>query len=308
MTAHYLTIQATKPVQFASCGRVETSRPFRHPTRTLDSYVLLIGIQGTLEIQQENQVYALTKGKTLLLKKGVQHIGYSHSLSPLSYYWFHFYLEDERASYISIDHEKEQLASMIQEPSSQTFSPTIYIPTYSKPPSIERLNILFNQLLDLSQAGAHAYLAASYLMTSLLIELSNQTIDSYRQKKRPLDHELVHIIEWIRVNADREQSVQGIAEHFHYNPNYLSRQFKSKIGMSLQRYINLVKITKAKDLLSSTRKSIREISLSIGIEDEKYFMRLFKKTEGMTPSEFRKAFYRIRLTELGSVLEDKHLE
>lgn len=69
MTAHYLTIQATKPVQFASCGRVETSQAFRHPTRTLDSYVLLIGLQGKLEIQQESQVYTLTKGTTLLLKK-----------------------------------------------------------------------------------------------------------------------------------------------------------------------------------------------------------------------------------------------
>ncbi|MCM2677553.1 helix-turn-helix domain-containing protein [Alkalicoccobacillus plakortidis] len=300
MRNDYLAIQATQPVQFVSCGRVETSTPFLHPTRTLDSYVLLIGIEGCLQISQENLTYDLAPGTTLLLKKGIQHHGVSHSNSRLSYYWFHFYLDDKRASYQTNDQMADEMVTIIQEPTSQSFSSTIYIPTFSEPIKIERLTILFNQLLDISQAGAHSYLAASYIMTSLLIELSNQTLDSYKHEQQKLSpaHDLSHMIEWIRVHTDQAKSVQQISEHFNYNPNYLSRQFKSQIGMSLQKYITLVKVTKAKDLLSRTRKSIRDISLSIGIEDEKYFMRVFKKSEGITPSEFRKAFYRIRLTEL----------
>ncbi|MDQ0208755.1 AraC family transcriptional regulator [Alkalicoccobacillus murimartini] len=300
MEDKYLMIQAMQPVQFSSAGRVETTKPFLHPTRNLDSYVLLIGIHGKMSIEQQGQPFDIVPGSTMLLKKDEDHRGLLFSDAPLSYYWFHFYLEDKYAEYLSHTQMNEQMVSMIQEPSSQTFSNHIYIPTFSKPTKIERLNILFNQLLDISQAGTHTYLAASYLMTSLLIELSNQTIESYtyEQKRHPSDHDLSHIIEWIRVHADQTQSVHAISDQFNYHPNYLSRQFKSQIGMSLQKYITLVKVTKAKDLLSRTRKSIRDISLSIGIEDEKYFMRLFKKSEGITPSEFRKAFYRIHLTDL----------
>lgn len=300
MSHPYLKIQVTQPVQFSSAGRVETIKPFQHPTRTLDSYVLLIGVQGTLSIEQEGQTYHLKPGTTLLLKKGIEHRALTRTVEPLTYYWFHFYLEDQLTQYLSSEQLSEDMLPMLQEPASPSFRTSIYIPTFSKPHRIERLTILFNQLLDISQSSSNIYLAASYIMTSLLIELSNQTMDvfSQKQEKNLSDHNLSPILEWIRVHADQPQSVGAIAQQFNYNPNYLSRQFKTKIGMSLQTYITLVKVTKAKDLLSRTRHSIRDISLAIGIDDEKYFMRLFKKAEGMTPSEFRQAYHRIHLTDL----------
>ena len=90
-------------------------------------------------------------------------------------------------------------------------------------------------------------------------------------------------------------SLSDVAEHFTYNKNYLSRFFKKKTGYNLQEYINLMKISKAKDLLTRSSQSIQYIADKVGIHDEKYFMRLFKKYESMTPTEYRKAFYRIHL-------------
>ena len=300
MSQDYLIVKATQPVQFSSAGRVVTSKPFLHPTRTLNSYVLLIGVEGQLSIIQEQQTFHLEPGKTLLLKKGTEHRALTQTSEPLTYYWFHFYLHDDLTDYITTEQFTEHMMTMVQEPASHSFSSTIYIPIFSEPQKIERLTILFNQLLDISQSVSNSYLAASYTMTSLLIELSNQSIERFsnEQHKHLTDHNLSHVVEWIRVHADQPQTVAEIADQFNYNSNYLSRQFKDKIGMSLQSYITLVKVTKAKDLLSRTRMSIHSISQSIGIEDEKYFMRLFKKAEGMTPSEFRKAYFRVRLTEL----------
>ncbi|MGI8384332.1 helix-turn-helix domain-containing protein [Robertmurraya sp. P23] len=65
--------------------------------------------------------------------------------------------------------------------------------------------------------------------------------------------------------------------------------------MNVLEYLHYLKIRKAKELLSSTSYIIKEISYQVGIYDEKYFMRLFKKHENMTPSEFRKAYSRINL-------------
>jgi YesN/AraC family two-component response regulator len=47
--------------------------------------------------------------------------------------------------------------------------------------------------------------------------------------------------------------------------------------MNVLEYLHYLKIRKAKELLSSTSYSIKEISYQVGINDEKYFMRLFKK-------------------------------
>lgn len=56
-------------------------------------------------------------------------------------------------------------------------------------------------------------------------------------------------------------------------------------------YIHDIKMTKAKELLTNTTMTVKEIAHHVGFSDEKYFMRLFKKYEKMTPSQFRNAYY-----------------
>lgn len=54
-------------------------------------------------------------------------------------------------------------------------------------------------------------------------------------------------------------------------------------------------MTKAKDLLTRTDTSIKQIASIIGFSDDKYFMRVFKKYEKLTSTKFRKAFYQNQL-------------
>lgn len=65
--------------------------------------------------------------------------------------------------------------------------------------------------------------------------------------------------------------------------------------MNLKEYIHITRLRKATDLLSSSNLSIKEIANEVGFQDEKYFMRVFKKYKKMTPSEFRNAYYRTHL-------------
>lgn len=60
--------------------------------------------------------------------------------------------------------------------------------------------------------------------------------------------------------------------------------------MSMQEYIQKVKIDRAKEELGRTDLSIKEIAHRLGFEDEKYFMKVFRKHQQMTPTEFRRAF------------------
>ena len=70
--------------------------------------------------------------------------------------------------------------------------------------------------------------------------------------------------------------------------NYLSRLVKKATGRSVGAWIDIVRIQRAKRLLSETRQSIIDIAATVGIEDQSYFSRLFKKETGLTPSAFRK--------------------
>lgn len=70
--------------------------------------------------------------------------------------------------------------------------------------------------------------------------------------------------------------------------NYLSRLVKQSTSRSVGAWIDIVRIQRAKRLLSSTDLSIIDIAASVGVEDQSYFSRLFKKETGITPSAFRK--------------------
>lgn len=70
--------------------------------------------------------------------------------------------------------------------------------------------------------------------------------------------------------------------------NYLNRLVKKATGRSVGAWIDIVRIQRAKQLLTETREPVIDIAVAVGIEDQSYFSRLFKKETGLTPSAFRK--------------------
>ena len=84
------------------------------------------------------------------------------------------------------------------------------------------------------------------------------------------------------------ETIADYAEEAGISENYLSRLVKQSTGRSVGAWIDIVRIQRAKRLLSSTTLSIIDIAASVGVEDQSYFSRLFKKETGMTPSAFRK--------------------
>ena len=85
-------------------------------------------------------------------------------------------------------------------------------------------------------------------------------------------------------------SLESVASHFFIDKHYLARLFKEHYGVTLVTYLQQVRITHAKRMLRFTDKSIEEIGLECGIGELNYFSRVFKKLEGVSPSEFRKVW------------------
>jgi two-component system response regulator YesN len=79
-----------------------------------------------------------------------------------------------------------------------------------------------------------------------------------------------------------------IAESAGVSPNYLSGIFTKEAGMPLRDYVTHVRMEEAKALLLTTELRTYQVAGAVGIEDVKYFGKLFKQHTGQSPQDFRK--------------------
>ena len=86
-------------------------------------------------------------------------------------------------------------------------------------------------------------------------------------------------------------SIQDIADYINISETHLRRIFKKSINLSPLKYINFLKLEKAKNMLIASNYTVTEVAHSAGFEDPYYFSRLFKKETGISPSAYRKMSY-----------------
>lgn len=100
--------------------------------------------------------------------------------------------------------------------------------------------------------------------------------------------DITNIIAYVEENYTQKITLKKVAEIFEINESYLSRMFKSETGKNLIYYVNEMKMRKARELLCNPKIIIKEAATAVGIEDQFYFNKLFKKFYGISPSEYCK--------------------
>ncbi len=97
-----------------------------------------------------------------------------------------------------------------------------------------------------------------------------------------------HCLEEINKHyTEADFSLYKLAEEMKLNANYLSTRFKKECGMGFVRYINQLRIEKAKILLKDMRHRTNEVAAMVGFDNPRYFTRIFKEMTGLIPSEYR---------------------
>lgn len=101
------------------------------------------------------------------------------------------------------------------------------------------------------------------------------------------------VIEKMQIYAHRNYyknlNVEFLSSLFYMNRSYCSHLFKDKTGENFVDFVNRIRIEKAKELLRNTDKKMYQVSKSVGYDNVKYFFRIFKKIEGITPEQYRKS-------------------
>ncbi|NIK79238.1 YesN/AraC family two-component response regulator [Paenibacillus castaneae] len=81
--------------------------------------------------------------------------------------------------------------------------------------------------------------------------------------------------------------MKQVAEHHHLNASYFSVLFKEQTGVTFSDYLTRSRLQKAKEFLTTTRMPIWEIAEKVGYSTAKYFIKVFKDNEGVSPRHYR---------------------
>lgn len=103
------------------------------------------------------------------------------------------------------------------------------------------------------------------------------------------------ILDYIEKNYSKKLTTSSICKKFGYNETYFCRKFKQKTGISVTRYILLLRLEQACRLIQETNKAIGVISTTCGFSDFSYFCASFKRIYGLSPTE-----YKARITQAAS--------
>lgn len=242
----------------------------RHEQRCWDTYsslhFVLFG-HGTLIAGGEKTT--LSRGDVFLLYKNQPYEYYPDSVDPWSYIW--------------VDFDSDHTEALFSGCGLSVQKPYMHVSDLS-------------ELMDLLKRFYEAYDASGlqYLNCSAyFILLLNKLIKNADKSIVPATREIAkfrrvrEILTYINNNYRMELSVQKIARDNCLSVSRMMALFAEVVGMSPVVYVNRYRVSAACEMLAGSNVTIAEAAAAVGISDQLYFSRVFKKFKGMSPREYR---------------------
>ena len=246
-----IKVDKTHYFDYAMIGEFHSDGNWIHPARVIDSYELILVLEGIVHIKEDDTVYTLRPNECLILEPGRPHTGTKISDIPTAFYWFHF-------------------TTNLPIPFKENQSGSLYNVKY-----------LLKKLLHMSKTPSYPASAGDAAGLMIFYELGNVELSGNSLANK--------IAEYIRVH--KTTSVTKIAQQFGYNPDYIGKLFKKHFGSSIKQYINLQRMNYAKDLLLTTDLSVKEIAAQMEFAEENLFIKYFIYHEEISPVKFRNKYF-----------------
>lgn len=175
----------------------------------------------------------------------------------------------------------------------------LYFQTVHDKVDVDKMIVCINQIQE--------QLKAKYpnSIQEALQPLMYSNLDAYREKEKQWmpeirsslkvqfdtdkNHDKIHkALDYIKANYCSELNMAMVSNHVSMNYSLFSIAFKEYTGVNFVNYLKLIRIEEAKRLLEETDDKVLDISKKVGYENEKHFMKTFKKMCGVSPTEYRK--------------------
>lgn len=264
-----LSLSITYPLKVQNGGLFISRGVGTHPTRTLCSWELIYVVSGTLTLQEEDRLFTLNKGESLLLFPDRQHQGVGVFDPKLKFYWLHF----------------DILAGEQNNPSLK-----LNLPQHGKMRDEERFLTLFRLFLDEQERHQHSP-SLELILLLLLQEITRVSADSL-----PADAPGAALAwrakQLIATQFHLPVRAAELAQRLHCNVDYLGRVFRQTFGITLTAALHQQRVTAAEKMLLSDTCTLAAIASQCGFADVAYFRRVFRKLRGTTPAAYQKRYCR----------------
>lgn len=235
-----------------------------------DQNILIYCVEGKGKVTIDTATYSIVPGDYFIIPGNIPHHYKSDEKAPWTIYWCHFKGEQADAIVQSIINKESSFKSNVEFLAERiSFFDALYS-NLEKGYSMENLtyvNILFLQ-----------FLSTFLFSDKYTVNMKNNTEDFLEKS-----------ISFMQAHIDKNLTLSDFATYVNYSASHYSSRFRHKTGFSPIEYFNQLKIQKACQYLQFTDLRIKEIAFKIGINDAYYFTRLFGKTMGFSPKEYRQS-------------------
>ena len=254
----------TAPLVVLSFGKIVGTPADFEPVKRVDGrkdYQFIFIEKGCKDFVIKNQKFTYGENTLVLFRPGEPQIYNITEGFETTYYFIHF-----------SGSEAEKLL--------EYYGITKQIITFSKP--FAWFNTIFNEM-DANHKNFFREDICNNLLTSLLGIIGGTLRSEY-----PLSSgRLATLTHMMRVNCTKNYPISKYADILGYSEVYFIEFFKQKLGKTPHQYIIDHRLQIAKQLLLTTKDSVKSIAVQVGYPNSRYFSRVFYKKFRLTPSEFR---------------------
>jgi len=268
---------------FIKMGEAFFTKGKKHFKRTFVVFDLIYVSKGCLYMSEDQEEFEIREGNYIVLVPGLEHYGYKGCECDTAWYWLHFKIEGA----YSITDKKEISWSDIKVHEGDFVEPNQYffrIPRFGEIHQKSYFEGLFEKMIHANDSDSPELpLRQQIWFEELLLHIQKEAMQIPSATERITDR----TIQYIKKYYQTDMKMEDLANELHFHTDYITRCMQKTVGMSPIQYLNQYRITQSKRLLSKTNEKVMTISKSVGIDDHTYFSKLFKKMEGISPSEYR---------------------
>ncbi|RTE10810.1 AraC family transcriptional regulator [Paenibacillus whitsoniae] len=258
-------------------------------------YELIVAAEGTVNLEAGGVRNVLEAGDSLLLSPWEQHHGWSVKEPQGKFYWAQFAcspgldkFNTTSATELHIVHaERTELRTI-----EFGHEDMLIVPRLHRNRQRYKLLSRFEDLVDTMRHPRGYFRFQSTLMIADMLGLiANDFLEqSHLDTAFPISYFTFRkLVDHLNNFYESDISRKKLEQTLDYKYEYLCQVFKKYAGISILRYIQQLRMQRAKYLLHHTGKSVQDISQEVGYPDPFYFSRLFKKLEGVAPQHYRDA-------------------
>ena len=158
---------------------------------------------------------------------------------------------------------------------------------FRSPIRIESFTAVQTLLLEAEKETARGGLFGREYASTLLRQILLEILRGKDQKANSEELLSERIRQYLNRHYTEDITAESLGVRFGYHPYHLNRIFKRHVGTTLRQYLIEQRIRAAKNLLLVTDLSVGDVAAAVGIPEQAYFSYCFKKSIGISPSEYR---------------------